>query len=79
MHLSGFALAAAAALTSGVLASNMVDELHGHFHQRADVHLTPRQTNLQTFTGALGGIKANAVSVNFMKKDGLPISIWDSC
>lgn len=56
----------AAAISSGALAStgqDLVHELQGRFHEAL---LMPRQNtkNLQTFTGALGGIKADAVSAS---------------
>lgn len=62
MQLARFVLVVAA--SSGALASagpDLVHEIQGRFH---DALLMPRQNtkNLQTFTGALGGIKADAVS-----------------
>lgn len=66
MQLARFVLVVAA--SSGALASagpDLVHEIQGRFH---DALLMPRQNtkNLQTFTGALGGIKADAVSAFFL-------------
>lgn len=66
MQLTRFILVTAIS-SGGALASagpDLVHEIRGRFH---DALLMPRQKatgNLQTFTGALGGIKADAVSVS---------------
>lgn len=73
MQLPALVLAAAS-VSSGVLASNMNNELEGRFHQRADALLKPRQSNLQTFTGALGGITAHPVSAKNLRGRGPSIN-----
>lgn len=59
-------LVASSSSSSSVTASSVPDLWERGLQQGAGTVLLPRQTrNLQTFTGALGGIQADAVSNTF--------------